>query len=279
MLLVCSGDDTYRSLERAHELEAAFRSKYDPSGSSVDRLPSGKEGVGALLSALAAASLFAPRRFLRVDGLLTSVPKDRLAAVVQSLERDVEATIVVTVEEGELAEKVLKPFKSLPKFNQYDFPPLPPTQFQKWCADFAAKQSVKDARAVKLIADASQGDTWLFVNEFQKWKAGGEIAVASGKEPSVYDAIDQLLMSRLDSWTTLRRFDDANAVTATMVNQARSLVLAQSGCTTGIHPYVAQKLSRMKVADAPAVYAKLATAFAWSRTGQASAEEAVDVLG
>ena len=176
------------------------------------------------MSALAAASLFAPRRFLRVDGLLTSVPKDRLAAVVQSLERDVEATIVVTVEEGELAEKVLKPFKSLPKFNQYDFPPLPPTQFQKWCADFAAKQSVKDARAVKLIADASQGDTWLFVNEFQKWKAGGEIAVASGKEPSVYDAIDQLLMSRLDRWTTLRRFDDANAVTATMVNQARSLV-------------------------------------------------------
>lgn len=279
MLLVCSGDDSYRALEKARDLEAAFKLKYDPSGSAIDHLRSGKDGVDALLSALATSSLFAPRRFFRIDGLLSSCPKDKQKALVQSLERDADATIVVTVEEGELAEKVLKPFKSLPKFNQYDFPPLSPAQFQKWCADFAAKQGVKDARAVRLIADASQGDTWLFVNEFQKWKAGGEVAAATGKEPSVYDAIDRLLMSSPDRWTTLRRFDDANAVTATMVNQARSLVLARSGQASGLHPYVAQKLSRMSVADPSSVYIRLATAFAWSRTGQASAEEAVDVLG
>lgn len=279
MLLVCSGEDSYRSLEKTRELEAAFKTKYDPTGSAVDRLPSGKEGVEALLSALATSSLFAPRRFFRVDGLLSFCPKEKQKALIQSLERDVDATIVVTAEEGELAQKILKPFAELPKFHHYDHASLSPTLFLKWAMDYAVKRGITDRRSVQAFATATQGDTWTFVNEFQKWRAGGELVTTTGKEPTAYDVIDKLFQSSHDRWSILRRFDDANEVMAKIVNQTRSLVLVQSGLAQGVHPYVAQKLSRMKVADPSERYASLATAFAWSRTGQASAEESIEILG
>ena len=279
MLLVFSREHSYRALEKARELEAAFKLKYDPMGSAVERLPTGKEGVDALLSSLAASSLFSPRRFIRVDGLLTSCPSAKAKALVQSLERDVDSTIVVTVEEGELTQKVLKGYSSLSKYHHYEFVLLHPVAFLKWATEFASKQGVTDQRMVQAIADASQGNTWTFVNELMKCRAGGELASASGKEPSVYDVIDRFLMSKPDRWSTFRLFDDANAVLATVVNQARSLVLVSSGHTTGIHPYVAQKLSRMHVDDPSLAYKKLATAFVWSRTSVASADESIEILG
>ncbi len=279
MLLVCSGEDSYRAIEKARDLEAAFKLKYDPTGSAIDRLTPGKEGVDALLSGLATSSLFSPRRFIRVDGLLTSCPSAKAKALVSSLERDVDSTIVVTVEEGELTQKALKGYARLSKFHHYEFAPLSPAPFLKWATEFSSKQAVTDRRIIQAIADASRGNTWAFVNELMKVRVGGELVTSTGNEPSVYDVIDQFLTSRPDRWTRLRRFDNADEVTAKVVNQARSLVLVQSGHTTGIHPYVAQKLSRMHVDDPTLAFNKLATVFVWSRTSQASADESLDVLG
>ncbi|HWQ99979.1 MAG TPA: hypothetical protein VN397_04000 [Candidatus Methylomirabilis sp.] len=279
MLLVCSGEDSYRALEKARELEAAFKLKYDPAGSAVDRLAFGKEGVDALLSSLAAASLFAPRRFFRVDGLLSSCSKDKQKALVKSLERDVDSTIVVTVEEGELSQKIVKPFECLQKFKQYEHAPLSPALFLTWATQYAAKYGMTDTQIVRSLAAFAQGDTWLFVNEFHKCLAGGELNALQGKEPTVYDVIDLFLQSRADRWSALRRFDDVNAVIAMIVHQARSLTLVQAGFSTGIHPYVAQKLVRMRITDAPSRYADVATAFVWARTGNTNADESVGVFG
>jgi hypothetical protein len=284
MLILCSGEDSYRALEKARELEAAFKQKYDPSGAAVDRLPSGKEGVEALLVAATGGSLFSSRRFFRVDGVISSCPKGRLDALVKTLERDVENTIVVTVEEGEATPKLLKPFTSLQKFIHYPFAPQPPAAFLKWATDHAKKQGVSDVSAVKKIADTSLGDSWVFVNELNKWRAGSGSLAALGmtngtSEVTVYDVIDRLLARRTDRWSAVRSFDDANAVVASLITQARSWVLVRSGQTAGVHPYVAQKLARLQSGDPAETYVRLATAFAWSRTGRANADEALDVMG
>lgn len=280
MLIVCSGEDSYRSREKARELEAAFRQKYDPTGSSVERLSSGKDGVEAVLSVATGGSLFSTRRFFRADGILTSCPKNRLDALVTSLGRDVENTIIVTVEDGELSDKQLKSFSKLPKIIHYPFPLLSPAPFLKWATEFAARFDVKDAAVVKNIADASQGDAWQFVNEFQKWRAAGTIiAKQTGASPSVYDVIDRLMVHNKNRWSAVRAFDDANAIVATVVTQARSLLLVRSGHVSGVHPFVAQKLSRLQTSDPAETYARLATAFMRSRTGAVSAEEALDVWG
>jgi len=289
MLIVCSGEDSYRALEKARELESAFKQKFDPTGSAVERLASGKEGVEALLVAATGGSLFSTRRFFRVDGLLSSCPKARQTALITTLSRDVESTIVVTVEEGELTPKELKPYTSLPKLVTYEFAPLTPAAFLKWANEYGAKVGVKDEAAIKKIADSARGDSWVFVNELQKWRAhpagssGSSAAlgttVGGGSEVSVYDVVDRLLIQSPSRWSVVRQFDDANAVVATMTGQARSLLLVQSGYSTGVHPYVAQKLSRLRAPSPSAAYLRLATAFAWSRTSRANADESLDVLG
>jgi hypothetical protein len=281
MLILCSGEDSYRALEKARELEAAFKQKYDPSGSAVDRLPSGKEGVEALLVSATGGSLFASRRYFRVDNLLSSCPKGRLDALVKTLERDVENTIVVTVEEGEIAEKNLKPYASLQKFIHYRFSAQSPALFLKWAQDHAVKQGVSDVSAIKKIVENSLGDSWVFVNELAKWRAGAQVADGSKmtSEVTVYDVIDRLLSRRADRWSSVRAFDDADAIVAMAAGQARSLLLVQSGHTAGVHPYVAQKLSRLRDVNGADAYVRLAKMLEWSRTGRSAAEEALDVLG
>jgi hypothetical protein len=279
MLLLCSGDDSFRSLEKARELESAFRQKYDPTGSAVDRLPSGKEGVESFLVASTGGSLFSPRRFFRVDGLLSSCPKARVDALVSALERDVENNIVVSVEEGELTEKMLKPFSKIQKLIHYTFPFESASSFMKWATEFAKKQGVSDISTIKQIADSAGGDSWIFVNELQKWRAGGSLTLRGSTSPTVYDVIDQLLMHRPSRWSSVRAFDDANAVVASVITQARSLLLVRSGHATGVHPYVAQKLSRLQTTDPAETYVRLATAFAWSRTSMGNADEMLDVMG
>src|SRR5690349_2995349 len=50
MLIVCHGPDTFRALQKARELELAFKQKYDAHGLSVERLASGKDAVTEIAS-------------------------------------------------------------------------------------------------------------------------------------------------------------------------------------------------------------------------------------
>jgi hypothetical protein len=287
MLLLCSGEDSYQALQKARELETAFREKYDKQGQAVERLPNGKEGVEALLMAATGGSLFATRRFFRVDNLLSGCPKGRVDALVATLSRDAEQTIVVSKEEGVLSDKILKPFRGLPGFVQYDFSALSPSAFLKWATQHAASKGVRDTALVQRLAEHAAGDAWMFVTEIEKRQGqevgGGDNIMSVGEkratELTVYDVIDRLLMRTPDRWAALRTLDDPNAVVAMAVGQARSLLLVRAGHAQGVHPYVARKLARLQVADAAGTFRRTAAMIAWSRTGRSSAEEALDVLG
>ena len=67
MLLLCTGPDTYRAQQKAHDLERAFIEKYDKQALSVDHLDAGKDAIDEVLRKADSVSLFNPRRFLRID--------------------------------------------------------------------------------------------------------------------------------------------------------------------------------------------------------------------
>jgi hypothetical protein len=279
MLIICSGADSYRSLEKARSLESAYRDKYDKDGRSVERVPFGKDGTDVLLSIASGASLFSERRFIRADNLIKTCPKSKREALVKTLSRDAELTIVVSLEAGEPNKKDLNDFKNVPKFFQYDFPLLSPPQFASWARAFAEKNDLTDASRIQDLISVSQGDSWLFVNEFNKIRAGGHTSGNASGAMNIFEVVDAFLQRRSDRWSALRRFDDAQSVMSQTGNQVRALGLVLSGHAKGVHPFVAQKLRRMKNADPHERFTHLMTAFTWSRTGMADVNESFDILG
>lgn len=278
MLIVCSGADSYRSLEKVGLLVSAYKGKFDSVGSSVECLPSGKVGVEALLSACSAFSLFSSRRFFRADGLISACPKDKRKALLSVLSRDVDETIIVCLEDGDLTTKDLQGFLDLPKFTHYTFPYLSSGAFLAWATESAKKMNVTDARLIRIIADAAFGDSWRFVTELQKVSAGGESSLYQSTIPTVFSVVDSFLESAPSRRSMLRAFDDAGAFVSVAPGQVRSVLLARSGSAKGIHPFVAQKAQRLCIQNESERFRRIAEMFAWSRSGLASAEEVSDIL-
>ncbi len=279
MLIVVSGQDSYRALEKVRELERAYREKYDPEGRSVESLPMGAEGVERLLTSTASCSLFSKRRFIRIDNLVTSCPKAKRDAILRALARDVDTTIVVSREEGAVTPKELKGFSEVPKYFQYDFPTLERSAFTKWAHAHAASLGITDEKAIISCIESSNGDTWFFSTECQKLQAGGSVSDARDRDVVIYEVLDAYLMKSPRRYSLSRMLDDSNALIAQLPNQMRSFALVSSGHREGIHPFVAQKLSKMRLDDPSGRFAHLMTAFVWSRTGFASADEVLDILG
>ena len=279
MLIVCSGPDSYRALEKARELESAYRQKYDAEGRSVERLVSGKEGLDAVLSLTAGASLFSTRRFIRCDGLLSACPKGKRDALTKALSHDPEMTIVVSIEPKLLTDKEVSELSSKIKLVHYPFPALSVGMFHSWAKNYAGKFGFSDEKTLSVLIDAVQGDTWRFVTEFQKILAGGESCIDQSQEQNVFQVIESLFLQKQNRFLVLRDFDNNEQIIAQIINQSRSLVLAKSGETRGLHPFVAQKFARLPVNDLPNVYRRMTQMFIWSRSGFASADEAVELLG
>src|SRR5262245_59678086 len=96
MLLICAGPDTWRTREKARELQAAFIAKHDPQGVSTNVLPDAD--FSAILNALGTSSLFAQKRFIRVNGLFEKLKIADVRALAKRLEADADQSILVTLE-------------------------------------------------------------------------------------------------------------------------------------------------------------------------------------
>lgn len=278
MLIVVSGLDTYRSLERARFLESAYREKYDPSGSSIERLTPGKDAVDPLLSIAVSGSLFSTRRFIRADGIISSCPKAKRDALMKALSHDADTTIVVCREEGVLKDADLKGFASLAGFKHDQFDLLGPSAFYQWAKDRASAIDYSNDEVIRRIADRSRGDAWSFISELGKVACGGDASSDLSDEVNGYAVIDALAESRRNSATLRASADDDDGVIALAPQQARALMLIRSGNTAGIHPFVVQKSRRLACSDSSLFFERVMTAFIWSRSGIANAEESLDVL-
>lgn len=279
MLILCCGPDSYRALARAKELELAFKQKHDPEGRAIERPSSGKDGVEELISKAAGASLFSPRRFLRVDGIVSNCPKAKQKALLEALARDTDAMIVVSVEEERPASSVMKPFESLPKFVVNDYPLLSGKGFMDWARDIAKTLGNIDDIEFTKLANVCEGDSWRFINESIKLAAGASLELnRTSSGASAYDLADQILKKDLKRHDAAEKIDFSYAETSVLQQQGVAALRVKDQDVVGLPPFVLRKLQTMNMVEPSAVFATSLEMLFLQRAGFCNEAESVALI-
>lgn len=273
MLILCCGPDTYRAMQRARELEAAFRAKHDPSGSSIERLEPGRATADAVIERSLAVSLFSPMRFIRADGLVERCPKAKAKPLALALTKDSERVIVVSIEQEKPSATALKPFASVPKLIVTEYPLRSGKAFAQWVVQAGATLGVTDATMLARLADACDGDAWLASNELMKLAAGGDSDAVRVQETSAYEIADAFLLNEPDRYRALASHGPSDRVSYPLFQQAVAALRVHSGDVQGLPPFVVSKLRRSDERRAASVAGATTLTILLARSGLAEADE------
>lgn len=279
MLIACIGSDLYRSLEKARELEAAFRQKYDQEGTSVEELhEEGAELIDCVIERVNTVSLFTPRRFLRTRDLLKHCPKARLSALEKALSVDPEHVIVVTVERDVPPDAVLKSVSTVPKWIRYDFAPLDTQALYAWIRERASLIGCALTEAqVRRIAERSEGDSWQAALHILQVASGVDV----GKESSAADAQqERTLFDWADAyvkqdphWRAAVERMGPETLLYPFLSQARAYQRVRSGNESGIPSFIARKLKGIQAQDTEEQFTRLLEALMLQRQGYLREDE------
>ncbi len=278
MLILCEGGDTFSARQKAQGLERAFIEKYDAGGMAVERLPAGKEAIEALVQRVGHMGLFATRRFLRASNLISDCPKAKQKLLAQVLAKDVDGTIVVSIEEEILKEDALNFLEGV-KIIKYSFPERSGASFQAWVEQQAVLLHVSDADAVRKISVNADGDSWLAWNELSKLAAGGmSDLVSPAFEVSIFDQADAFLQQSSGARRFLYKVDSLSEILPAFMSQARAALRARDGAIDGLHPFVVKKMKMKAATHAEEKAACLLRALFCQRAGYAADTEAIALL-
>lgn len=277
MLILCCGPDTYRATQRAHELEAAFRAKHDPSGASIDRLESGKGSIDEVIERSLTVSLFSPMRFIRVDGLIEHCQKTKAKALANALLKDSDRVIVVSIEQEKPANTDLKSFSGVPKFIVNDYPLLQGKAFEDWVLRAGSLVGVSDSKALVALARACDGDAWLASNELIKLSVGAHSEIVIEHESSLYDQADAFLRNDKSRYNFFSS-NDREKFVYPLIQQSLAAVRANSGDISGIPPFVISKFRNEEQGRINFVASSSLLMMLLSRSGFGYAEEALNLL-
>lgn len=243
MLILCVGPDSFRALQKAQELEKAFIEKYDPRGLSVEQLEEGAGSIDAVIERVNTVSLFSPRRYIRVSGLIHSCPKTKQQALIHALGKDPERVIVVSVEREMPSATLASIFSVVPKFLRYDFPVLSGPEFQKWVHLMALRLGIDHPQLVARLSQEADGDCWLVTNELIKISVGGERErIETVDSRGIFQHTEEYLTDSPFGRRLLLDEDALSQVLATMHTQTRAALRVRDGSTTGLHPYTVKKM-------------------------------------
>ncbi|MCC7522354.1 hypothetical protein IT407_00935 [Candidatus Uhrbacteria bacterium] len=258
-------------------MENAFRQKHDPSGLNIERLPDGAEGVEALLSGAGTASLFSPKRFLRVTGLLSSCPKSKEKALLKLLSTATDDLIVVDYEEDAVPDKLLKSYKETPKFTYNPYPLLSGLEYRTHLTKIAHGFGLTDEAMIKKLADMTEGDFWLARSELTKLAAGGTSQDwVIDTEISIYDRADAFLRQDVSRYREL--LDLETSLPMMTMQQALSFLRVRDQDLSGIPPFVASKMKRIKSQAVELVWESAFSSVVMQRSGFADPDEALALL-
>lgn len=278
MLLLCCGPDTYRAMQRARDLETAFRAKHDPSGASIERLEPGKTTADAVIERSLTVSLFSPMRFIRADGLIEQCPKSKAAPLAQALSKDPDRVIVVSIESEKPSTTTLKPFASIPKLLVTEYPFLKGKAFAAWVVQAGSSVGVTDAMMLARLADACDGDAWLASNELIKLAAGGESSVVRAQESSAYEIVDEFLTEAPNRHRALATRASSERAAYPLFQQSVAALRVLSGDTHGLPSFVVSKLRRSNERRAASLAGAAALTSVLARYGLADSEELDAIL-
>lgn len=272
MLLVCVGPDSYRAVQRARSLELAYREKFDPKGESILTISSGKTAVDEVLKAASSVSLFQPRRFLRVDGLLSLCPKQKREVLASALLRDPERIILVSVEEKPFDKETEKWLKTLKEVRIDAYPLQTGRVFQQWLSDQAKKMGYTDQQEIAKLSQVYDGDAWSAISELEKSAAGGTEIPQKEVVGSLFDQADTLLFGRSGEKRTIS-LKYGSALLSVLQHQLRSQLRILGQETSGIHPFVVRKLSKGNVQTSARALGRAMIASLLQRSGLTQDDE------
>ncbi len=278
MLIACIGPDLYRALEKARELEAAFRQKYDQEGSSIEVLhEEGAELVEAVVERANTVSLFTPRRFMRVRDLLKNCPKGRVAALEKALSVDPENVIVVSVERDVPPDTTIKTLSAVPKWVRYDFARLDARAFEQWIQQRAAAMRITlTDRQCAWILERAEGDSWQASVALLAIAAGIDLETSApstgADERSLFEWADAYVKQD-PSWRAAVERLGPDAVLYPFLSQLRSYQRVQGGQEAGIPSFVARKLKGIRTVDSEEQFARVLEAVMLQRQGYLQEDE------
>ncbi len=279
MLIVCSGPDTFRALQKARELENAFKQKFDKTGLCVERIASGKEAVAEIAARSGTVSLFASRRFVRTTNVLAEASKAQRAALSRVLAGDQEGFILLTLEDEPPNAAVLEELKQV-KVVRYDFPLMDQGAYVTWAREEAYKLGIKEDKTVQEVVEGARGDSWTCFYELLK-RAAYDVSsphIGEKSEGSIFTSADAYIR-RHDVW---REVLEGGALEkqalAVFLSQVRTALRVRDGATEGVHPFVARKLRGQALIEADEAFAQLVEGYFMQRSGYADEKEMFSIL-
>jgi hypothetical protein len=123
----------------------------------------------------------------------------------------------------------------------------------------------------------TEGDFWYAVSELTKIAAGGSIQEwSAGSEMSVYDRADTFLRQDVSRYRELLDLE-TNLPMMTM-QQALSFLRVRDQDLSGIPPFVASKMKRIKSQSVELVWESAFSSVVMQRSGFADPDEALALL-
>lgn len=238
MIILLSGDDTYRSRQRLKKLRDAFRKKFDKRGVNVVTLDGETMKPEQFNEHFASGGLLASRRFVVVNNLLTRGKPAVLEAVAESVKEHGSASesIAVFWEEEDSAhapaEKKGKSTKAdaarlalwnvlVKSAKKESFPLLEGAELTEWIAGRVQESggTIEKTALTRLVA-AVGSDLWWATSEIEKLihYAGGktiteadvDLLVAATFDDNIFALTDAL--GNRDTGTALRLLEEQFAL-------------------------------------------------------------------
>lgn len=283
MIILLSGDDTFRSRKRLQQLRQAFKTKFDPTGLNTVGLDGATMSAGQFDELSAAQGFLATKRFLVVTNLIHDGKTAVQEAVLGSLEERSSTTenIIVFWEDGSVEAKksgtafVKQALALVEFFRQHAkhevFTTLDPGAVERWIVkETKMRGGTIEKKAASLLAAAVDSDLWRADRELEKlvrYRQGQLISADDVEqllnipvEDTVFRLTDAL--GQRDVATAVRLFEDQFqqgvdplALLRTIAWHIRTVVALRSILDQGqtirnaaktlkLHPFVIQKASK-----------------------------------
>lgn len=276
MLVICAGPDGFRARLKYRDLISIYKKKYDEKGDTVERLPLDNL-YEAVISKLGNQSLFASKKLLVCEGLMSKLTAKQAQNLRDAIYRDGDISVIIDYEEKAPKATAIKSFQEKELFV-YEHEPAKGAELNRIVADLCKRYGV-DVKQVPSLIQKYQSDLWAIDTALQVFRVLDEQMVESEpmKFDNMYALVDWLLVSD-KKWLEHYRDFDINSILGSTLSQMRTWHMSKEGMAKGAHPFVQKKLSAMKIDDADEKLQKFLKAFYASRHSLATGDEMVQML-
>jgi DNA polymerase-3 subunit delta len=203
MVIILTGADTYRSLQRLRQLREAFTQKHDPQGLGAVVLDGDSINEEDVRNALGSGGLFSKHRLVVIDpyrSAKSSLKPTGLSAAAVLIVKDQETILIIrevaeapTTKRGSRAGKAAVALK-IPGAKVEEFPAMDVGTCERWVAAEVKKLGGQINTAVaRCLVSATGPDTWRLHNEIDKL-----LAYATGRSITDKD-VEELVMDKVES--------------------------------------------------------------------------------